>query len=612
MEGGRDNKRDSWMEDLKRILNLVRPYWRRIALAGLCSLIVSGLNGSLAWLVKPVLDDIFVKRDTRLLALLPLAILGLYLLRGVFSFFQSYLMRSTGAKVVRDLRNSLYHHMLYLPMGYFGKDSTGAMISRVINDAGAVQGLLAYTVKDIFVESATIIVLVCVAMIRRWDLTLIALTVLPLAFYAAGRLGKRLKKVSKMAQKKISLITESLAESFSGMKVIKSFSREDDETSRFRNKNQDFYRELMRSTRIIEATSLMMEFVGGLGIAFVLWYGGGLVIKGTITAGDFFSFLAAIFMIYTPAKRLTSANNSLQQARAPLERIYKLLEEEKESDGSKELKEIKDDIVFSNVSFKYSGTKEDALNGINIKVKKGEIIALVGRSGAGKTTFIDLIPRFHMPQVGGIYMDGMDISDATLRSLRSHIGIVSQDVILFNDTVRANIAYGKSDATEEDIMSAAKAAYAHDFILEMPQGYDTVIGERGVRLSGGQRQRLSIARAILKNPPILILDEATSSLDTASEMMVQKALENLMESRTTFVIAHRLSTVRRADRIIVLDKGRIVEAGTHDELLAANGLYRRLYDLQFDDSKADLEGSQSVNQSISNQSTNRLIDKSTF
>ncbi|PIP70677.1 MAG: ABC transporter permease [Nitrospirae bacterium CG22_combo_CG10-13_8_21_14_all_44_11] len=586
------------MKGIKKILNLARPYWGRIAVAGVCSLVVAGFNGSLAWLAKPAVDKALVGRNAGILQLIALAIFAVFLLKGVFSFFQSYLMRSVGAKIVRDIRDDLYRHVTALPMSFFGKDSTGAVISRIINDAGAVQGLLAYTIKDLFVETCTIIVLISVAMSMRWDLTLIAVIVLPLALYAVSRLGKRLKKVGMRAQEKISGITEMIAESYSGIKIIKSFQRGADEVARFRNKNQDYYRELMRSTRIVEATSIIMEFVGGLGIAFVFLYGGSLVISKAITAGDFFSFLTAIFMIYTPARRLVTVHNTLQQAKAPLERIDRLLEEEKESGGEIQLSGINEGIVFDNVSFGYENTKEDALENINVRVRKGEITALVGKSGAGKTTFVDLLSRFYSPSGGAIRIDGVNISEVTLQSLRQLIGIVSQDIILFNDTVRANIAYGRKGAAEQEIVSAAKAAFAHDFILELPLGYDTVIGEGGIRLSGGQKQRLSIARAVLKNPPILVLDEATSSLDTASEMMVQKALETLMEGRTTFVIAHRLSTVRSADRIIVFDKGQIVESGTHDELLTANGLYKKLYDLQFaegsytthgrDDSKADI------------------------
>ena len=576
------------MKDIRKILNLARPYWGRIAVAGIGSLVISGMNGFLAWLAKPAVDKIFVDKQAEHLPLIALGVLVAYSVRGIFSFFQSYLMRSAGSKIVRDIRNNLYQHIASLPMSFFSKDSTGAMISRIVNDAGSIQGLLAYTIKDLFVETCTIIVLISVAMYMRWDLTLIAIIILPLALYAVSRLGKRLKKVSMRVQEKIARITEILSESFSGIKIIKSFNREEEEISRFKRNNQDYYRDLMRSTRIIEATSLMMDIVAGVGIAFVIWYGGRLVVAETITPGAFFSFLTAIFMIYTPARRLVGVHNSLQQVKAPLERIDSVLEESKEQSGETRLEGITKEIAFSNVSFRYDNTKDDALEDISLKVRKGEVIALVGRSGAGKTTFVDLLSRFYNPVQGAIYIDGINISDVTLQSLRHLIGIVSQDIILFNDTVRANIAYGRKGASEQEIVDAAKAAFAHEFILELPQGYDTVIGERGIRLSGGQKQRLSIARAILKNPPILVFDEATSSLDTASEMMVQKALETLMEGRTTFVIAHRLSTVRSADRIIVFDKGRIVESGTHEELLTAGGLYKKLYDLQFDDSKADL------------------------
>lgn len=576
-------------ESTKRIFRHVMPHKNRIMLAGVCSLIISGLNGLLAWLVKPAVDDVFVNGDKRLLAILSLGILTVFFMRGIFSFFQNYLMKSSGVKIVRDLRDRMYERMLFLPIIFFSKGSSGSYLSRMMNDSAMLQEVMSYAVKNLFVETGTIIVLVSVAFLRRWDLTLLAVVVLPLAFYAVGRLSKRLKQITGKAQERLSWMTESITESFGGIKIIKSFSQEKEESERFKHKNQDFYREMMRATRITEFSTLIMEFVGGLGIGMVLLYGGLLVIRRTITAGDFFSFLTAILMLYTPAKRLATVSNAFQQSRAALDRIYALLEENTEKDGVLELPTINDEMEFRNVSFRYPDKEDEALNNISLKIKKGEIIALVGRSGAGKTTFVDLIPRFYNAGSGAIYIDGVDITNATLKSLRAQIGIVSQDVILFNDTVRANIAFGMPGITEARIINAAKAAYAHDFIAEFPLGYDTVIGERGVRLSGGQKQRLSIARAILKNPPVLLLDEATSALDTASERMVQKALENLMQNRTTIVIAHRLSTVRRATRIIVLDRGRIAESGNHDELIEKNGIYRNLYNLQFDDS-ADMPG----------------------
>ncbi len=569
------------IETIKRIIRLTKPYWSRIALAGLMSLVVSGINGGLAWLVKPALDGIFLEKNFRLLTLLPIAVVLLYFLRGLFSFFNSYLMRSTGAKVVKDMRNKLFEHLMYLPVGHYKKESTGSILSRIKNDIGSLQSLLAHSIKDLFVESATVVVLLAVALYRRWDLALLAITILPAAFYGAGRIGKRLKQVSKKAQQKVSMITELLTESFSGIKMIKVFEREDYTINRFKGRTQDFYREVMRATRLTELTSLLMELVGGFGIAFVLWYGGRLVISGDITPGEFFSFLAAIFMVYTPARRLATVNNSIQQARASLERISEVEIKEREKDGSINIPPLKGNIEFRNVSFMYPNAKYEALKDINLTINKGEIVAIVGKSGVGKTTLVDLLPRFHDPSQGIICIDDLDIAKATLKSLRGKIGVVSQDVILFNDTVKNNITFGKLDATDDEITSAAQAAYAHEFIMELPQGYETVIGEKGVRLSGGQRQRLSIARAILKNPPILILDEATSSLDTEAEIMVQRALENLMKYRTTIVIAHRLSTIRRASRIIVLDRGRIIESGTHEQLIKTGGIYKKLYELQF-------------------------------
>lgn len=572
---------------MRRLFDLVMPHWRRIVLAGIFSLLVSLLNGLFAWIVKPVVDDIFVEGNKSYLALIAAAVAMAFLMRGVFAFFQNYLMNSVGAKIVRDIRDRLFNHMVYLPLSRHESDTTGSMMSRLINDASLLQQLLAFRIRDLFVSSFTIVVLTVVALYRRVDLTLIAFVVMPFAFYVVGKLGKKLKKVTLKAQKKIAGMTESLSEGLTGIKVIKAFSMEEKETERFKRRTHDYYREYMRSIRINEWTTLVMEVMAGVGVAFIIVYGGSLVADRSMTSGDFLSFMAAVLLIYTPAKRLAQVNNGLQQARAYVERIDMILESPREADGREELKVFTRDIVFKDVSFKYDGREDYALRDINLKMNKGEVVALVGRSGSGKTTLADLIARFYEPQSGAVLIDGVDIRELTAASLRSNIGIVSQDVFLFNDTVRANIAYSnQEDVVDEDVARAAGVAYADEFISQLPEGYETSIGEGGALLSGGQKQRISIARAIFRNPSILILDEATSSLDAQSERMVQKALDRLLDDapedgqsseKTVIVIAHRLSTIRRADRIIVLDKGKIVEAGRHEELLLAGGPYSRLY-----------------------------------
>jgi len=564
-----------------RVWGIVRPYWKRVALAVLISVVISGLNTSLAWLVKDVMDGIFIKKDRFLLALLPFAIFGAFALRGIANFLYEYLMQSATQKLVMGMRNTLYEHILNLPMGHFVDESSGSLMSRVVNDTRAVQEVISLTIKQLFVEAMTITALIGYVFWLKWDLALIAVFLLPTALYGTGRLAMRLKRISMRIQEKTALIMQDLSESFTGIKIIKSFLREGREKDHFMSRNKDYYRENMRAVRVKEAVSVIMDIFAGLGIGFVLWYGGSLVVKGSLTAGEFTSFLAAMFLVYTPAKRLSKVNAELQQLRAPLERIFNVLALRREEEGTVEFPAIKSSIEFRDVHFTYPAQAQDALHGINFKVGKGEIIAIVGESGSGKTTLVNLLPRFIRPTKGGIFMDGADISNATLGSLRSQFGMVSQDVILFNDTVRANIAFGKPDASEEEILEAAKAAYAHDFIMELPEKYESIVGEKGVKLSGGQRQRLSIARAILKNPPVLILDEATSSLDATSELMVQLALENLMKERTTFVIAHRLSTIRKATKIVLLDKGRVAAIGTEEELKSTSPLYQSLYQLQF-------------------------------
>ncbi len=569
------------MEQYKRLIRYLKPYWWVVAIATMFSLATSGISGAMAWYIKPVIDGINLNKDIHIIKTFPLLYIGFFTLKGLFSFAHSFLMRAVGSKVVRDVREQLFKKLIGLPMNFYVNRPSGELISRVINDSNVLQGLLGYSVKDIIVEGTSFLVLLIIAFIRRWDLALIAITVLPFSFFVINKFGKKMKKISQQTQEQISGLIIRLTESISGIKMIKGFRREKLHEDKFNEENKKNYRVALKGARTMEYSSLIHEIITGIGSTSILFYGFYLVFHDKMTMGDLLSFFAAIGMMYTPIRRLGNANNNLQQARAASERIFYLLDQQPEVDGTKNLTEIKNEIVFDNVRFIYPGTRKKVLDDINFRVKKGELVAIVGKSGAGKTTMVDMLPRFYKPVSGSIFIDDIDVNDVTLESLRKNIGIVSQDIILFNETVMDNIALGKLDATEEEIKEAAKAAYAHDFIKEMLHGYDTIIGERGIRLSGGQKQRISIARALLKNPPILILDEATSSLDTASEIIVQKALDNLMTNRTTFVIAHRLSTVRKADKILVLDKGKIIETGTHEELLSKEGMYKFLYKSQF-------------------------------
>ena len=574
---------------MKRLFELIAPHKGTVLIASLCSLVVSIINGAFAWFVKTIVDDIFVMGDKMVLFYVAIGVVTAFVVRGLFVFFQNYLMFSVGAKVVRDIRNGLYRRIVYLPMGYFGTDSRGSILSKAISDAGILQELLAFRIKDFFVCTGTVFILTGVAMSRRFDLTILALGVLPFAYFIVGKIGKRLKKVSRWTQMKLAHITDSLTEGITGIKIIKSFCVEELESEKFSQKTDGYFTHFMKSVKMIQLTSLLMEVVAGIGVAAIIYYGGQLIAEGEMTAGDFFSFMAAILMIFTPAKRLAAVSNGLQQARAYVERIDDVLMRETEKQGERTLAEFKKAITYDSVRFRYPTRDDYALEGISVDIKKGDVVAIVGRSGSGKTTFVDLLSRFFNLDDGRILIDGVDIREFTNHALRSLIGIVSQDVILFNDTVRANIAFGKPGATDEEIRSAAMTAFANEFILDFPDGYDAMIGEEGANLSGGQRQRLSIARAIIKDPEILVLDEATSSLDTQSELMVQKAMDSLMDHgssgdtnkrKTIIVIAHRLSTIKRAQKIIVLDRGRLIESGSHDELVGSGGMYSHLYSLQ--------------------------------
>ena len=560
-------------------------------MAMICMVSVAICTAGSAWLVQPAMDKIFIDKSMQMLFIIPLLIVGLYLVKGIFFYGQSYLMNYVGQRIVADLREKLYHHLQYLSLSFFTKTPTGILISRLTNDVALIQGAVSSALTSILRDSFTIIALTAVVFYRDWKLACIAIIILPLAAIPIVKFGKKLRKFSIKGQVRMGFITSLLQETISGNRIVKAFTMEDYESRRFAAENDQFFKIIMKRQKIRALSSPVVEALGGVLVAGIVIIGGYAVIKGNSTPGTFGSFLAALFLLYKPFKSLSMVNDVVQGGLAAGSRVFELLDitpDIRDTDGAVSLDGISDGVKFEHASFKYED--EMVLRDIDLEVKVGKIAALVGMSGAGKTTLVNLIPRFYDLDEGRITIDGRDIRTFTLKSLREHIGIVTQQTILFNDTVRNNIAYGDITRSEGEIVEAAKAANAQGFIEKLPLGYDTVIGERGVKLSGGEQQRISIARALLKNAPILILDEATSSLDSESEFQVQVALERLMANRTVFLIAHRLSTIRNAHRIVVIDNGRIVEAGTHDELLAMNQIYKKLYQMQFrDDGKTILQ-----------------------
>jgi len=577
------------MKLLKRLFAYVKPYRIRFLEAMICMALVAGLTSVLMYLIKPTFDKVFAQKNAEVIPYIIMIIVGCALAKGLFEYYQSYLMSYIGQKTIVDVRNKLYNHLQSLSLDYFIRQRTGQIISRLTNDVMLLQRAIVNVPANLIRGGLTIIGLTVLLFYLHWRWALVIMIVFPLVILPLRKFGKRLRKISRKSQEKMADIYSLLQEKIVGIMMIKSFCREKAEAEKFEEENTNFFKIIMKAMRVVAVQSPVMEFIATLGLASVLAIAGYEVISGNTTMGTFFAFIGAISSMYKPVKNFASLNEEIQQALAASERIFYVLDTKSfvvELPDAKVLPVLGEKIAFENVSFSYPhqdspGENELVLEEIGLEVSKGEIVALVGPSGGGKTTIANLIPRFYDPTKGRITVDGQDIREVTLKSLRGQMGIVTQETILFNDTVRNNIAYGDPEAPFERIVDCARIANAHEFITALPQGYDTIIGERGVKLSGGQKQRIAIARAILKDPEILIFDEATSSLDSESELLVQEALDRLMKGHTTLVIAHRLSTVRRADRIVVIDRGRIVEEGKHADLMERSGLYRRLYDLQF-------------------------------
>jgi subfamily B ATP-binding cassette protein MsbA len=579
---------------LRRLLAYSRPYRGRLGLALLAMLVYAGASTGVAYLIKPIIDHVLPGQAGWPFRVWASLIIGAYVAKGFGSYFSTYLMTDVGQRVVRDIRSRLFRHILDQSAAFFSKRTTGQLMSRITNDVNQVQQAVSETIGDLVREGLTAVGWVIAMFYYDWRLALVAMTGAPLVIYPLVRLGQRVRRSTRRSQEELEHLSHLTAEAFTGHRIVKAFAAERHEADRFAAASQRLYRTNLKVTSTLSLLPPIMEFLGGLAIVALLWYGQRRIGSQAMTPGSFLAFIFAAFMLYTPVKRLSRVNANLQQSIAAATRIFEVLDthsEVRERPGAQVLAPITRGIEFKDVSFTYDeGTGRAVLRNVSFGARAGQIIALVGLSGAGKTTLVNLLPRFYDVTGGAILIDGVDIRDVTLKSLRQQIGIVTQETVLFDDTIAANIAYGMPGTPQAAIQEAARAAHADEFIQLLPEKYETRIGERGQRLSGGQRQRLAIARALLKNSPIIILDEATSSLDAESELLVQDALANLMRNRTAFVIAHRLSTVRRADAIVALEKGRVAEIGRHEELLAKPaGVYAKLYALQIFDQRRDAD-----------------------
>ena len=569
----------------RRLLAFLTPYKGRLSIAIVCMIILAACTAAMAWILKPVLDEALSGKNEELVYIIPMLVIVLYLIKGTAYFGQAYTMGYIGQKVIFDLRNLLYKRLTSQSLDFFAHRKTGELLARLSYDVTLVQAAVSTAVTALMRDAISIVFLLAVVFIQDWLLALIAMLVFPVVIYPIARFGRKMRHATLDGQAAMGDLTSLLEETVGGIRVVKAFGMEDYERGRFRKLTGDFFNHQLKVFKVNALSFPIMELLAGFGIAGVLLYGGIRVASGETTPGTLVSFLAAVIMLYEPVKRLSRANNDIQQGLAASERIFELLDEPiivQDQEQARELPPFSNVIAFEQVGLQYPNTERPVLSDISFTVAAGEVVALVGRSGAGKTSLVNLVPRFMDTTAGRVMIDGIDVRDLTQASLRNQIALVTQDIILFNDTVRNNIAYGHEKIDEEKVEAVARAANAHEFIEKLPEGYETIIGERGVILSGGQRQRLSMARALLKDAPILILDEATSALDTESERLVQRAIDRLMQGRTVIVIAHRLSTIRHADRIVVLDQGHIIQMGRHDDLLAEGGLYAELYHLQFE------------------------------
>ena len=570
------------MNPLHRLFGYARPYRGRFAVAIAAMVVYATATAAVAYLIRPVIDQV-LPYGTGLLQWC-VALLLVYLVKGLGAYASAFVMTDIGQRVVRDLRDQLFRHILDQSATFFSRHTSGQLMSRITNDVNQVQQAVSETVGDLMREGLSVVGLALFLFYKDARLALVAVTGAPLVVYPLVRFGKRIRSTTRKSQEQLEQLSHVTAEAFTGHRIVKAFGAEGHEEQRFRRASQRLYRTNLKVTSALAILPPLMELLGGLAVVGLIWYGSHQIAEKTVSPGDFAAFVAAAFMMYAPIKKLSRVNATLQQAMAASERIFEILDthsEVPERPDAQPLPRLRQAIEFRNVSFSYDGVSKTILRDVSFSVRAGQAVAIVGLSGAGKTTLANLVPRFYDVSAGNILIDGVDVRDATLESLRSQIGIVTQDTVLFDETIASNITYGTPGASREEVEAAARAAHAHEFIITLPDQYETRIGERGQKLSGGQRQRVAIARALLRNSPILILDEATSSLDAESELLVQDALQTLMRNRTSFVIAHRLSTVRRADAIIVLERGRVAEIGRHDELLARpGGVYAKLYALQ--------------------------------